>query len=69
MSKGFEQKIENAISRHDLLCRDGFYIVALSGGPDSVALLRVLVALGYHVHAAHCNFHLRVRKATATKIL
>ena len=59
MTESFEQKIENAISRHDLLCRDGFYVVALSGGPDSVALLRVLVALGYKVHAAHCNFHLR----------
>lgn len=59
MSKGFEQKIENAISRHDLLRHDGFYIVALSGGPDSVALLRALVMLGYRVHAAHCNFHLR----------
>lgn len=59
MTKSFEQKIENTISRHDLLCRGGFYVVALSGGPDSVALLRVLVALGYRVHAAHCNFHLR----------
>lgn len=38
---------------------DGLFIVALSGGPDSVALLRALVALGYRVHAAHCNFHLR----------
>ena len=55
----FERKIEDAISRRDLLCRDGFYVVALSGGPDSVALLRVLVSLGYTVHAAHCNFHLR----------
>lgn len=55
----FERNIEDAISRRDLLCRDGFYIVALSGGPDSVALLRALVALGYAVHAAHCNFHLR----------
>lgn len=59
MTKDFEQKIEIAISRHDLLRRDGFYVVALSGGPDSVALLRALVSLGYRVHAAHCNFHLR----------
>ena len=59
MSNRFEKKIENAISRHALLRRDGFYIVALSGGPDSVALLRALVAMGYQVHAAHCNFHLR----------
>lgn len=34
-------------------------IVTLSGGPDSVALLRVLLALRYNVIAAHCNFHLR----------
>lgn len=34
-------------------------IVALSGGADSVALLRVLLEAGCDCHAAHCNFHLR----------
>ena len=34
-------------------------LVALSGGADSVALLRVLLHLGYSCEAAHCNFHLR----------
>lgn len=34
-------------------------IVGLSGGADSVALLKILVHLGYSCIAAHCNFHLR----------
>ena len=34
-------------------------LVALSGGADSVALLRVLLELGCDCRAAHCNFHLR----------
>ena len=34
-------------------------LVAVSGGADSVALLRVLLSLGYNCVAAHCNFHLR----------
>ena len=34
-------------------------LVALSGGADSVALLRLLLAAGIGCHAAHCNFHLR----------
>ena len=34
-------------------------LVALSGGADSVALLRALLSLGYDCVAAHCNFHLR----------
>lgn len=39
--------------------KDERILVALSGGADSVALLRVLLANGYVCEAAHCNFHLR----------
>ncbi|MFN8398138.1 MAG: tRNA lysidine(34) synthetase TilS [Bacteroidia bacterium] len=35
-------------------------LVALSGGADSVMLLRVLLDLGYPVSAAHCNYGLRL---------
>lgn len=35
------------------------YLVALSGGADSVCLLTCLHALGYTVEAVHCNFQLR----------
>lgn len=35
------------------------YLVALSGGADSVALLRILLEENYEVEAAHCHFHLR----------
>jgi tRNA(Ile)-lysidine synthase len=55
----FLTQIQTYIRRHELLCHDGFYVVALSGGADSVALLRALTALGYRVEAAHCNFQLR----------
>ena len=39
--------------------QDNPVAVGLSGGADSVALLRVLVSLGVKVEAYHCNFHLR----------
>lgn len=51
--------VEQYIKKHQLLNHDGQYLVALSGGADSVALLLVLQQLGYHVEAAHCNFQLR----------
>ena len=52
-------RIETYIKKVGLLSREGLHLVALSGGADSVALLRVLLALGYRVEAVHCNFHLR----------
>lgn len=56
---GIEEKVRAFVVRERLLQPDGKYIVALSGGADSVALLRILLKLGYCVEAAHCNFHLR----------
>ena len=51
--------IERYIRRNDLLPKNGKYLVALSGGADSVSLLLILKSLGFHIEAIHCNFHLR----------
>ena len=55
----FEQKVSAFIQEKRLFGKSDKVLVALSGGADSVALLRVLLRLGYHCEAAHCNFHLR----------
>lgn len=55
----FPGLVSKYIEENNLLDKDGLHLVALSGGADSVALLRVLLRLGYHVEAMHCNFNLR----------
>ena len=52
-------KIKRFIASEHLLRVDALYLVALSGGADSVALLLCLKELGYRVEAVHCNFNLR----------
>ena len=54
-----QQRITQYIEKEDLFSSDSKILVALSGGADSVALLCILHAAGYHCEAAHCNFHLR----------
>lgn len=53
------QKLTNFIEKHQLFGKNDKVLVALSGGADSVALLRILLNEGYLCEAAHCNFHLR----------
>ena len=57
------QTVNKFITENALMNIRGKYIATLSGGPDSVALLVILVRLGYKVEAAHCNFHLRGEEA------
>lgn len=54
-----EKKIVQYIDNESLFSLNARIIVALSGGADSVALLRILHTLGHDCEAAHCNFHLR----------
>ena len=46
-----------------ILDRDKLYLVAISGGADSVALLMMMLDEGFRVEAVHCNFHLRGEEA------
>ncbi len=59
----FQKRIMGYIRRKKLFGSNDKLVVALSGGADSVALLRVLLQNGYTCVAAHCNFHLRGMEA------
>lgn len=52
-------EVRSYIEKLRLLGAAKTVVVGLSGGADSVALLDVLVRLGYPCLAVHCNFHLR----------
>ena len=54
-----EREVTKFIAKHRLLSPQGRYLVALSGGADSVALFRILLRLGLQIEAVHCNFKLR----------
>ncbi len=66
---GLEAAVREALRRHRLAARGDRVLVALSGGPDSVALLHALWVLsgelGITVCAAHLDHRLRGRASAA----
>ena len=59
----YKKRIQYFIEERNLFALNDKVLVALSGGADSVALLRVLTDLGYSCECAHCNFHLRGKES------
>ena len=57
------QRVSEYINRHQLIASGELVVVGVSGGPDSVALLHMLLqlreSLGFRIHAAHVHHGLR----------
>ena len=56
-------RLRTCIVENQLFTFDQQIIVGLSGGADSVALLRLLLLLKIDCVAVHCNFHLRGKES------
>ncbi|EKO38381.1 MAG: putative ATPase of the PP-loop superfamily implicated in cell cycle control [Solidesulfovibrio magneticus str. Maddingley MBC34] len=51
----FKKQVETAVRRHGMIGRDEKVLVAVSGGKDSLALMRVLTDLGHVVEGLHVH--------------
>ncbi|HOX36620.1 MAG TPA: tRNA lysidine(34) synthetase TilS [Candidatus Brocadiia bacterium] len=66
-----ESKVRDFIDEGGLVPRDAGVLIAVSGGPDSVALFRILLAIndrearGWRIEIAHLNHGLRGAEADA----
>jgi tRNA(Ile)-lysidine synthase len=56
---GFEETVRATVARHRMFDEPPRAVVAVSGGPDSMALLHALVRLGVETIVAHFDHQLR----------
>jgi tRNA(Ile)-lysidine synthase len=55
----FVVRVQDFVAKYGLLPPGGLVVAAVSGGPDSMALLDSLIALGYRVVVAHLDHGMR----------
>lgn len=53
------EKVNSTIKKYNLITMEDKILVAVSGGPDSIALLDILHKLNYNIIVAHVNHGLR----------
>ena len=54
--------IKQFLKEHEIDEKAGF-IIAVSGGADSITLLHAFKYLNLRIHALHCNFNLRGKES------
>ncbi|PTQ92674.1 tRNA(Ile)-lysidine synthase [Mucilaginibacter yixingensis] len=59
------QRFNSFINQHQLFTKQDVVLATVSGGMDSVLMVRMLAAAGYRFAMAHCNFGLRGAEADA----
>lgn len=57
------------ISENKLFTTDERILLTVSGGVDSMVMLSLFTAAGYHVGVAHCNFQLRGTESEEDEVL
>jgi tRNA(Ile)-lysidine synthase len=63
------EKVRKTISRYKLIEPQDCILVAVSGGPDSIALLYVLLNMGFSLRIAHLNHCLREEAESDAKFV
>ena len=59
MKEDIQEKFIKCLEINQISKNDGLFILAVSGGMDSMALLHLMTELGFQLLIAHCNFGLR----------
>ena len=71
-SKRLLTRVQETMSRYDLIQRGEHVVVGVSGGPDSTCLAAVLHECtekwGFTVHLAHLNYGMRGRESELDEI-
>ncbi|MEG0498563.1 MAG: ATP-binding protein, partial [Alistipes sp.] len=63
--EGFQRYIEN----NRLATHEDKILLTVSGGVDSMVMLALFAASGYHIGVAHCNFQLRGAESDEDEVL